>query len=63
MDKQFIRLCRPWTSSEEVVAVREVLDSGCLTQGPKTEEFEIAVSKYVGTRYAFATSSCTTALH
>ena len=46
-----------------MAVIGEVLDSGYLTQGPKTEEFELAVAKYVGTRYAFATSSCTTALH
>ena len=63
MDKQLIRLCRPWMSGEEIAAVRDVLDTGFLTQGPKTEEFERAVANYVGTRYAFATSSCTTALH
>src|SRR5947209_4087564 len=63
MDKQLIRLCRPWMSGEEMAAIKDVLDSGFLTQGPKTEEFERAVAKYVGTRYAFATSSCTTALH
>jgi len=63
MDKQLIRLCRPWMSGEEMATIRDVLDSGFLTQGPKTEEFERAVAKYVGTRYAFATSSCTTALH
>jgi perosamine synthetase len=63
MDKQLIRLCRPWMSGQEMAAIRDVLDSGFLTQGPKTEEFERLVANYVGTRYAFATSSCTTALH
>ncbi|HTD20231.1 MAG TPA: DegT/DnrJ/EryC1/StrS family aminotransferase [Ktedonobacteraceae bacterium] len=63
MDNKSIRLCHPWTSSDELEAIKEVLDSGYLTQGPKTEEFEQVVAKYLGARYAFATSSCTTALH
>ena len=58
-----IRLCVPHTGEEELAAIAEVLSSGYLTQGQKVAEFEKAVAEYVGTKYAFATSSCTTALH
>jgi dTDP-4-amino-4,6-dideoxygalactose transaminase len=58
-----IRLCVPYTGPEELAAIAEVLSSGYLTQGQKVAEFEKAVAEYVGTKYAFATSSCTTALH
>ena len=58
-----IRLCVPYTGKEELSAIAEVLSSGYLTQGQKVAEFEKAVAEYVGTKYAFATSSCTTALH
>jgi len=63
MSETFIRLCVPWTSDDEMDSIKEVITSGYLTQGPKTEEFERAVAEYVGAQYAFATSSCTTALH
>ena len=41
----------------------EVLRSGRLALGPKTEEFERALAAYVGTRHAVAVSSGTAALH
>jgi len=58
-----IRLIVPSVGEEEVSAVAEVLKSGYLTQGPRVEEFEKLIAECVGTKYAFATSSCTTALH
>ena len=48
---------------EEKKAVIETLDSGMLAAGPKVEEFEKLFAKYVGVKYAVATSSGTTALH
>lgn len=44
-------------------AVRDVLKSGQLAQGPKVEEFERAFADYTGTRYAIAVNSGTAALH
>jgi len=58
-----IRLCVPYTGAEELEAISEVLASGYLSQGEKVAQFEKLVADYVGTKYAFATSSCTTALH
>ena len=58
-----IRLCVPYTDKTELNAIAEVLSSGYLTQGEKVEEFEALVARYLGSKYAIATSSCTTALH
>jgi dTDP-4-amino-4,6-dideoxygalactose transaminase len=58
-----VRLNVPLTGAEELAAVAEVLASGYLTQGPVTARFERAVADRCGTAHAFATSSCTTALH
>jgi dTDP-4-amino-4,6-dideoxygalactose transaminase len=49
--------------AEEIERVREVIESGWLTQGPCVAEFERVVADYVGAQYAVACSSCTTALH
>ncbi len=58
-----MRLNKPYIDDREIEEVKKVLSSGYLTQGPKTEEFEQLVAQLVGCKYAFATSSCTTALH
>lgn len=58
-----IRLNVPFTDERELQEIAQVLASGYMTQGPKTAEFEKRVAAYIGCRHAFATSSCTTALH
>lgn len=57
-----IPLQKPYFDKKEERAVTEVLRSGWVTQGPKVEEFEQALKKYVGAKYAIATTSATTAL-
>lgn len=57
-----IPITKPFFDKEEEKAVTNVLRSGWVTQGPKVEEFENAISNYVGTKYAVATTSATTAL-
>ena len=61
--EKFVPLARPFTGEDEIDELRQVLESGHLSQGPKVVEFERMVAEQVGTRYAFATSSCTTAMH
>lgn len=58
-----IRLAKPVLGSEELAEVGSVFDTGYLTQGPRTIEFEDLVARYVGTECAVATTSATTALH
>ena len=57
-----IKLIEPVIGGEEINEVAAVLRSGWLSEGPKTREFEDEIKKYVGVNYAFATTSCTTAL-
>lgn len=59
----FMRLNVPLTGAEELDLVKEVLESGYLTQGPKVVEFERLVTEYVGSQHGFATSSATTGIH
>ena len=58
-----IWLTRPQTDEAEIDEIREVLDSGTLTQGPKVAQLERMVAELVGVPHAFATTSATTALH
>jgi len=50
-------------SEEDIASVVSVLKSDYLTQGPKVPEFEECVAKYVGTEFAVAVNSATSALH
>jgi dTDP-4-amino-4,6-dideoxygalactose transaminase len=54
---------RPQLGTEEEQAVVEVLRSGWIGTGPRTERFEREFAAYVGTREAVAVSSCTAALY
>lgn len=53
----------PDISDSEVAAVTEVLKSGWITTGPKTQEFERAIATFVQAEHAIALNSCTAALH
>ncbi len=50
-------------TQDDIDAVKEVLKSDFLTQGPQVPKFETMVSDYCGSKYAIAVSSATSALH
>jgi UDP-4-amino-4,6-dideoxy-N-acetyl-beta-L-altrosamine transaminase len=52
-----------WVNADDIDAVCTVLKSDWLTQGPMIERFEEEIARYVGTRYAVAFNSGTSALH
>ncbi len=58
-----IPMSLPDINEDDIQGVIEVLRSGRLALGPKTEEFERLVSEYVGVNYAIAVNSGTSALH
>lgn len=58
-----VPIARPEMGEPEWQAVREVIESGWVTQGPRVEAFEQAMASYCGASHAVAVSSCTTALH
>ena len=56
------KLIEPMVGKEELEAIKKVLDSGWLTEGPRTKKFENKVAEYVGAKYAIATCNCTVAI-
>jgi len=58
-----IPLSQPDIGALEVDSVARALRSGSLSLGPRVSEFEREFASYIGTRYAVATNSGTSALH
>jgi perosamine synthetase len=54
---------KPLIDQDDIAAVSDVLASGNIAQGVKVNEFEQAVSQFVGTKFGVACSSGTSALH
>lgn len=57
-----IPLIKPFITDDIKKRVLDVLDSGYLTEGPVTHEFERVFVKYIGAKNAIAVTSCTTGL-
>ena len=57
-----IPLIKPYIDQDIKDKVIEVLDSGYLTEGPVTKEFENKFKDYIGCGYAIAVTSATTGL-
>lgn len=57
-----VYLTRPRFDAAETAALAETIESGWVTQGPRTASFEKAFAERVGANGAVAVSSCTTGL-
>ncbi|MBN1880141.1 DegT/DnrJ/EryC1/StrS aminotransferase family protein [bacterium] len=60
---QMLPFNRAWIGDEEIQAVVDTLQSGWLTTGPRTKQFEKDLSDYLGAGRVVCLNSCTSALH
>ena len=58
-----IPIAKPLLDEQEADAVRRVILTGWITQGPEVAAFEREFAACVGSPHACAVSNCTTALH
>lgn len=63
MRDSFLPFALPDIDQDEVDAIREALESGWITTGPKTREFEHAFAEATSAKHAIAVNSCTAAMH
>ena len=61
--REFLPFALPDIDETESDEIRKVLNTGWVTTGPKTRQFEQAFAEAVGARYAIAVNSCTAAMH
>jgi dTDP-4-amino-4,6-dideoxygalactose transaminase len=59
----FLPFALPDIDESELMEIKEVLDSGWITTGRKTHQFEQQFANYVGASHAIAVNSCTAAMH
>ncbi len=60
---RMIPYSRVTCSGNELAYISEVLESGWLTTASKAKALEVEFAKAVGSRFAYAVNSCTSALH
>jgi perosamine synthetase len=58
-----VPFAKPELGADEVDAVRRVVESGWVTQGPEVGRFEAEFADFVGASHACAAANCTAALH
>jgi perosamine synthetase len=62
-ERPFLPFARPSITDAERSAVLEALDSGWLSTGPRTRDFEARFAAFVGAPHAVALNSATAGLH
>lgn len=60
--EEFLHFAKPCLDDGEIEAVQKALQSGWLTTGPLTSEFQTCFAEYVGHSHALGLSSCTAGL-
>jgi dTDP-4-amino-4,6-dideoxygalactose transaminase len=63
MRNRFLPFAVPDVDRSELNEIKEALDSGWVTTGPKTRQFEAEFAAAVGAKHAVAVNSCTAAMH
>jgi perosamine synthetase len=63
MRPNFLPFALPDIDGSELDQIREVLESGWITTGSKTRQFEAEFAVAVGANHAIAVNSCTAAMH
>ena len=63
MRDRFLPFALPDVNAAEQTEIQETLDSGWITTGLKTRQFEAKFTVAVGAWYAVAVNSCTAAMH
>jgi dTDP-4-amino-4,6-dideoxygalactose transaminase len=63
MRSSFLPFALPDTDNTELDQIKECLEFGWITTGPKTKEFEKQFAQVVGSKHAIAVNSCTAAMH
>ena len=59
----FLPFALPDLDGTELQEIKEALESGWVTTGPKVKQFEQEFAEAVGAKHAVAVNSCTAAMH
>jgi perosamine synthetase len=63
MRQSFLPFALPDVDEDELGEIKEALESGWVTSGPKVKRFEAEFAALVGAKHAIAVNSCTAAMH
>jgi perosamine synthetase len=58
-----IKIAKPIIRPDTLKEIEDIINSGCLRQGPKVNQFENLFKERVDAKYAYATNNGTSALH